>query len=184
MVIVIRSSPVPPNNIVDGNRSRLVSSIPQNTPSIQFNKYTHKHTNTRARANRVDSCCFSLRYCTSRPAHTKQYIREIKNVFFFKERGPKFYVLNHLADLARRRLRRKLLSIQPRKIKYKNCTMFQSRVTVVSKKVQMVSKVARNRFVSREKRHICCNGVGSWSIVSTKVLNGSHGQVLSFEHSQ
>ena len=53
------------------------------------------------------------------------------------------------------------------------------------KKVQMVSKVARNRFVSREKRHICCNGVGSWPIVSTKVLNyRSYGEVLSFEHSQ
>ena len=61
----------------------------------------------------------------------KQYFGEIKNELFFKERGPKFYVLNNLADLARRRLRRKLLSIQPRKIKDKKCTMFQSRVTVV-----------------------------------------------------
>ena len=49
----------------------------------------------------------------------KQYFDQIKNELFFKERGPKFYVLNHLADLARRRLRRKLLSIQPRKIKDK-----------------------------------------------------------------
>ena len=44
-----------------------------------------------------------------------QMFGEIKN-----GRGPKFYVLNHLADLARRRLRRKLLSIQPPKIKDKN----------------------------------------------------------------
>ena len=38
---------------------------------------------------------------------------------------------NHLADLARRWLRRKLLSIQPRKKNDKNCIMFQSRVTLV-----------------------------------------------------
>ena len=50
---------------------------------------------------------------------------------FFTNEARNFYVLNHLADLARRRLRRKLLSIQPRKIKDKNYTMFQSRVTVV-----------------------------------------------------
>ena len=62
------------------------------------------------------------------------YFDEIKNELFFLKRGPKFYVLNHLADLARRRLRRKLLSIKQRKIKGKNCTMFQSRVTVVKKK--------------------------------------------------
>ena len=52
------------------------------------------------------------------------------------------------------------------------------------RKVQMVSKVARNRFGSREKRHFCCNGVGSWSMAPTKVLNCSHDQSLSFEHSQ
>ena len=63
----------------------------------------------------------------------KQQFDDIKNDFFFFKRGPKFYVLNHLADLARRRLRRKLLSIQPRKIIDKNCTIFQSRVTVVKK---------------------------------------------------
>ena len=40
----------------------------------------------------------------------------------------------------------------------------------------MVCKVAKNRFVSRAKRHICCKGVGSWSIVSSKVLNCSHGR--------
>ena len=47
----------------------------------------------------------------------KQYFGAIKNERFFEDRGPKFYVLNHLADLARRWLRRKFLSIQPRKIK-------------------------------------------------------------------
>ena len=93
---------------------------------------------------------------------------------FFLERGPKFYVLNHLADLARRRLRRKLLSIQPRKIKDKTVRCSNQELQWFKQKVQMVSKVARNRFVSREKRHICYNGVGSWSIVSTKVLNCSH----------
>ena len=36
----------------------------------------------------------------------------------------------------------------------------------------MVSKVARNRFVSREKRHMCCNGV-------ICVVTGS-GEVKSF----
>ena len=35
----------------------------------------------------------------------------------------------------------------------------------------MVSKVSRNRFGSREKRHFPCNGVGSWSMAPTKVLN-------------
>ena len=128
---------------------------------------------------------FVISFVLGLPVRTRrQYFCGIKNKLFFQERGPKFHVLNHLADLARRRLRRKLLSIQPRKIKDRNCTMFQSRVTVVQKKVQMVGKVARDRFVSREKRHICCNGVGNWSIVSTKVLDCSHGQVLSFEHSQ
>ena len=52
------------------------------------------------------------------------------------------------------------------------------------KKVQMVSEVARNRFGSREKRHFCGNGVGSWLVAPSKVLNCSHGQALSFEHSQ
>ena len=55
---------------------------------------------------------------------------------------------------------------------------------MVSKKVQMVSKVARNQFGSREKRHFCCDGVGNWSMPPTKVSNCSHGQALSFEHSQ
>ena len=59
-----------------GNYSKSVNVwslawVPEHTPSIQFNKYTHKHIKyTRARANRVDSSCFSLRSCTSRPAHT------------------------------------------------------------------------------------------------------------------
>ena len=48
----------------------------------------------------------------------------------------------------------------------------------------MVSKVARNRFGSRGKRHFCCNEVGSWSMAPTKVLSCSYGQALSFEHSQ
>ena len=54
----------------------------------------------------------------------------------------------------------------------------------LKKKVQMVGKVARNRFGSREKRHFCCNGVGSWSMAPSKVLNCSHGQALSFERSR
>ena len=33
-----------------------------------------------------------------------------------------------------------------------------------------------------KKSHFCCNGVGSWSMAPTKVLNCSHGQALSFEH--
>ena len=48
----------------------------------------------------------------------------------------------------------------------------------------MVSEVARNRFGSQEKRNFCCNGVGSWSMAPSKVLNCSHGLALSFEHSQ
>ena len=35
-----------------------------------------------------------------------------------------------------------------------------------------------------KKRHFCCNGVGSWSMAPTKVLNCSHGLVLSFEYSR
>ena len=35
-----------------------------------------------------------------------------------------------------------------------------------------------------KKRHFCCNGVGSWLMAPTKVLNCSHGQALSFEYSQ
>ena len=54
----------------------------------------------------------------------------------------------------------------------------------LKKKVQMVSEVARNRFGSQEKRNFCCNGVGSWSMAPSKVLNCSHGLALSFEHSQ
>ena len=69
--------------------------------------------------------------CQPEKNYFKQYFGEIKHVLCFKERGPKFYVLNHLADLTRRRLRRRLISIQPRKIKNKSYTMFQSRVTVV-----------------------------------------------------
>ena len=44
--------------------------------------------------------------------------------------------------------------------------------------------VARNRFFSSKIRHFSCNGVGSWSMASTKVLKCSHGQALSFEHCQ
>ena len=61
----------------------------------------------------------------------KQYLDEIKNELFFKKRDPKSYFLNHLADSARRRLKRKLLSIRSHKIKNGKCTMFQSRAPVV-----------------------------------------------------
>ena len=33
-----------------------------------------------------------------------------------------------------------------------------------------------------EKRHFCCNGVGSESMAPTKVLNYSHGQSLLFAY--
>ena len=44
-----------------------------------------------------------------------QYFGEMKNERFFQERCQRSYFLNHLADSARRRRKRKLLSIRSRK---------------------------------------------------------------------
>ena len=95
----------------------------------------------------------------------KQYYGEIKNELFFKERGPKSCFLNHLADSTRRRLKRKLLSIRTHKIKNENCTMLQSRVTVVSEKKCKWSVQLPGIDLAHEKNAIFVVtglGVGRW----------------------
>ena len=51
--------------------------------------------------------------------YIQQYFGEIKNELLFYERVPKSHFSNHLADSARRRLKRKLFSIRSRKKKKK-----------------------------------------------------------------
>ena len=68
--------------------------------------------NIRCMSERLNS---SPRFVVLNATHSG----EIKNEFFFYERGPKSYFLKHLADSARRRLKRKLLSTRSRVIKKK-----------------------------------------------------------------
>ena len=60
-------------------------------------------------------------------------------------RGPKFYFLNQLANLARRRLKRKLLSIGLRN-KNKNNVRCTNQEFQLFHEKKMVSTVSRNRF--------------------------------------